>query len=116
MNNRSNVSIEQLIKRIEKLEIENNTLRKDLNKCIKDKQIPNDQTKQSQIGARDAKGRILKIGQKVRFITKGKYKSTEGFIETIKETRVISIDNRKNKIVRAHQNVEVISEDDERNG
>ena len=72
------------------------------------------QTKQTKTVARDAKGRILEVGQKVRFVTKGKYKSTEGIVETIKDTRVVSVDKRKNKIVRAHQNVEIISKNDER--
>ena len=58
---------------------------------------------------RDAKGKVLKVGQQVKFVTKGKYHSTEGTVETIKPTRVISVDNNKNKIVRSHKNVEVIS-------
>jgi hypothetical protein len=105
MKNRSNNNIEELIKRIDRLEIENKILRKDLNKCIKTTEPTNNT-------AKDAKGKVLKVGQKVRFITKGKYTSTEGVVKTIKETRVISIDSRKNKIVRAHRNVEIISNND----
>jgi hypothetical protein len=115
MKNRSNVNnIEELIERINKLEIENRSLRKDLKQCIKSKPSVNTQVRQTKTTAKDAKGRVLEVGQKVRFVTKGKYKSTEGIIETIKETRVVSIDNKKNKIVRAHQNVEIIPKDDER--
>ena len=114
MKNRSNTNIEELIQRINKLEIENKILKNDLKQCIKSKSPANVPNKQTNTTARDAKGKVLEIGQKVKFIMKGKYKSTEGIVKTIKETRVVSIDNRKNKIVRAHQNVEIISKDDER--
>jgi uncharacterized Zn ribbon protein len=112
MNNRSNINIEELIKRIDRLEIKNRILRKDLNtSCIKTKTNKKVSTEPAKVIAKDAKGNVLEVGQRVKFITKGKYKSTEGIIEKIKETRVISIDNKKNKIVRAHQNVEIITRD-----
>jgi uncharacterized Zn ribbon protein len=111
MNNRSNINIEELIKRIDILEIKNRILRKDLNSCIKTKTNKKVSTEPAKVIAKDTKGNVLEVGQRVKFITKGKYKSTEGIIEKIKETRVISIDNKKNKIVRAHQNVEIITRD-----
>jgi uncharacterized Zn ribbon protein len=111
MNNRSDINIEELIRRVDRLEIENKTLREDLNNCIRTKNNKQISTKPTKIIAKDAKGNVLKVGQKVKFVTKGKYKSNEGIIETIKETRVISIDNNRNKIVRAHRNVEVITKD-----
>ena len=114
MKNRSSTNIEELIQRINKLEIENKTLKKDLKQCIKSKSPANFPNKQTNNTARDANGKVLEIGQKVKFVTKGKYNSTEGIIETIKKTRVVSVDNRKNKIVRAHQNVEIVSKDDGR--
>ena len=119
MKNRAstNIDVNELIQRINKLEIENKTLKKNLIQCI-NSQPPTNTPKETNTSnntlAKDAKGNTLVVGQKVRFITKGKYHSTEGTIETIKESRVVSIDNKKNKIVTAHKNVEIISKNDKR--
>jgi hypothetical protein len=119
-DNKSNtIDINDLIQRIHNLEIENKALKQNLRKCLQPK--PTTSVKKeittannNNTTARDAKGNKLAIGQKVKFVTKGKYHSTEGIVESIKKNRVISIDNKKNKIVRAHNNVEIISKNGER--
>ena len=56
----------------------------------------------------DHNGDEIRIGNKVRFLTKGKYKSREGRIVKFGERFVTSEDNRGNKIFREYGNVELI--------
>ena len=112
----SNTKLDDLIQQINKLEIENKTLKKSLSLCL-NSITPWNKTKESitsnkNIPAKDAKGNTLLIGQKVKFITKGKYHATEGVIKSIKATRVISVDNKNIKIVRSHKNIEAIPKGD----
>jgi hypothetical protein len=56
---------------------------------------------------KDRDGRSIRVGNKVTFLTKGKYTSTEGTVTRINKSRVTAKDDRGNHISRAPHNVRV---------
>lgn len=57
---------------------------------------------------RDRKHRIIRVGDKVRFLSTGKFNSTEGIVKSIGKAFVFSIDSQKRRISRAPHNLLVI--------
>ena len=58
---------------------------------------------------RDRDGNVICIGCVVRFLTKGRFDSTEGGVTEYNKSRVITEDHKGRSIERASRNVRVIS-------
>ena len=58
----------------------------------------------------DRDGNIIYVGSVVKFLTKGRFDSTEGVVDKYNKARVIAIDSKGRSIERAPRNVRVISE------
>ena len=56
----------------------------------------------------DRDGNIIYVGSVVKFLTKGRFDSTEGVVDKYNKTRVIAIDSKGRSIERAPSNVRVI--------
>ncbi len=54
---------------------------------------------------KDRDGNLIRIGDKVTFITKGKYTSTEGIVTRANQSRITAKDSHGNHISRALHNV-----------
>ena len=61
----------------------------------------------------DANGDEIKVGDRVRFLTRGRYNSTEGVIVRFGTRFVVSIDDSKNYINREYGNVELITRNED---
>ena len=59
-------------------------------------------------GHKDKRKRNIYIGDKVRFLTSGKFTSTEGVVSGYTKSRVTSIDKKNNEIHRAPHNLMLI--------
>jgi hypothetical protein len=57
---------------------------------------------------KDKDGNQIRIGNKIVFLTKGKYNSTEGIVTRVNQSRVTAKDDRGNFISRAPHNVRKI--------
>lgn len=58
----------------------------------------------------DRYGVPLRIGSKVRFLTKGRYNSKEGVITNVGSIKITARDSKGNRINRNFNNVEVIDD------
>ena len=98
-------TLQRLIDKLERLEIEIAEVKNDL-KAI----VTTTDKKQQGTKAKDRHGTPIKIGCKVRFLTKGKYHSTGGTVTKRGRTNVNSKDNEGNHIVRNFNNVGIIED------
>jgi hypothetical protein len=57
---------------------------------------------------KDSDGNPIQIGNKVTFLTKGKFRSTEGIVTRVNQSRITAKDSRGNYITRAPHNVRKI--------
>lgn len=96
-------TLQRLIDKLERLEIEIAEVKNDLKTIVATTDKKPQGTK-----AKDRNGTPIKIGCRVRFLTKGKYHSTGGTVTKIGRTNVTSKDNEGNHIVRNFNNVEII--------
>lgn len=62
-----------------------------------------------QQATKDRHGNLIVLGDRVRFLTKGLYRSTEGIVSKINKTRITAKDNKGILISRSPYNVEVIA-------
>ena len=60
-------------------------------------------------GHKDKHKRKIYIGDKVKFLTSGKYLSTEGVVSGYTKYRVTAIDSKKNEIPREPHNLLIIN-------
>ena len=97
--------IQQLIDKLENLEIEIAEIKNELKVIINTKDNKPQNTK-----AKDRFGTPIKIGCKVRFLTSGRYRSKGGTITKIGKTNVTSEDSDGNNIVRNFNNVKIIED------
>ena len=57
---------------------------------------------------KDCNNTIIEVGDRVEFLTSGKYSSTEGIVKTIGKTFVFAIDSDKRSIARAPHNLKIV--------
>jgi hypothetical protein len=57
---------------------------------------------------KDRDGYPIRVGNKVTFLTKGKYNSTQGIVTKVNKARITAKDSRGNYISRAPNNVRII--------
>lgn len=112
MNERADERINELIQRIEQLEIEQRRLQaeiKDIHKT-RTKTETSSGTKEIRNNRirRDVNGDEIRVGDRVHFLTKGRYRSTQGRIVRFTDRFVISEDKRGNRINREYGNVQII--------
>jgi hypothetical protein len=88
----------ELVERLEFLSLERQGLERRL-KAIRGRKL----IERTLIKDRD--GNTIRIGDKVSFLTKGKYTSTEGIVTRVNKSRVTTKDSRGNYISRAPHNV-----------
>lgn len=98
--------INNVINRLSAIELEARSAREELSKLIRKKK--RDESKLKTDKHTDRHGTPIRKGCKVRYLTKGRYKSTEGKVTELKDDRVITVDRKGNTIWRSHNNVEVI--------
>ena len=104
-------STEQQLRELENERAERATgrLRRDTDRA---RRRQSEADRRSRQAARDRKGELIVLGDRVRFLTKGLYRSTEGVVTKINKRRVTARDTSGNAISRAPHNVEIIFEGD----
>lgn len=63
---------------------------------------------------RDRSGKVINKGDKVAFLTKGKFRSTWGIVEDVKDTRIVARDPNGHLITRAPRNTRIVPHSTER--
>jgi len=99
----SSERIEELTEQIRRLKIETNRVEREL-KDLKEKQ---ERVKVDRYGTE------VVVGCRVRFLTVGKYDSTEGIVIRLQNTCVVTKDSQDRTIARAYHNVRVLEDEDE---
>ena len=99
----SSKQIEDLTEQIRQLRIKTNRVEREL----RDLRSKQERTKVDRYGTE------IVIGCQVRFLTTGKYDSTEGVVIRLKNTRVVTKDPQDRTIARAYHNVRILEEEDE---
>jgi hypothetical protein len=102
-------STEQQLRELENEKAERTTgrLRRNIDRA---RRRQSEADRKSRQAARDRKGELIVLGDRVRFLTKGFYRSTEGVVTNINKRRISARDNSGNAISRAPHNVEIIFE------
>ena len=108
-------STEQQLRQLENARAERatNRLRRDTERA---RRRQSEAERRSRQAARDRKGELIVLGDRVRFLTKGLYRSTEGVVTKINKRRVTARDSSGNAVSRAPHNVEIIFEGDSSEG
>lgn len=103
--------IDSLTERLQQLQIEQAMIQREIQDVRQ--QIREQRTRVRRAIRTDVNGDELRIGDRVRFLTRGRYRSTTGVIIKFGDRFVISLDNEDNKIYREYGNVELIVNEDE---
>jgi hypothetical protein len=88
----------EIIERLELLSLEQQGLERKL-KAIRGRRLI------QRTLIKDNDGNTIRIGDRVTFLTKGKYRSTEGIVTKVNKSRVTAKDSSGNYISRAPHNV-----------
>lgn len=119
MNNDDRETLETLTERLNRLTLERNRVIREINNINQRRQEaqareqrPQRQRQRTRQAERvDVNGTPLHVGDRVRFLTAGRYRSTEGTVHKFGTRFVVSEDDSGNKIAREYGNVERIEED-----
>jgi hypothetical protein len=106
-----NLEIHELTEHLRRIRIEERETSVRLNQLLTAREDNRDKPDTS---PKDRDGATIKKGDTVLFLTRGKYRSTQGVVESIKNQRLSARDKRGNLIVRAPHNTRVINEDGSR--
>ena len=107
---RSKSTLDSLKEELERLTLASNKIKSLINDLEEDIKINED--KHYERIARDREGKTIHVGDKVKFLTKGKYKSTQGIVKRFSKNkdRVFAIDLYDNEVPRLTKNVLVLDE------
>jgi transcription antitermination factor NusG len=102
--------IDELALELRKIRVHERKARNLINQLTKEQTRRRESTVRGII-VHDRDGAQIKQGNSVRFLTKGKFKSTWGIVEKVAENRISSRDPRGVLISRAPWNTRVIKDD-----
>ena len=110
MSNEDQETLNALTERLNRLTLERNEVIEEIN-TLRPRIVEGRHTQRN--NRVDANGTHLHLGDRVRFLTQGRYQTTQGTIVKFGSRFVVSLDNKGNKIAREYRNVEKIEEDDD---
>lgn len=104
----------EIIQRVRELQIEQQTLETEARIIRRRRQQQNRNRRRRPVPLRtDVNGTEIGVGDRVRFLTRGRYNSTQGRIVRFTDRFVVSEDNQGNRINREYGNVVLITDNDE---
>ena len=114
MSDEDRETLTALTERLNTLTLERNRVIREINNINQQRrQRPRRQRQRRYQAERvDVNGTPLQEGDRVRFLTSGRYRSTEGTVLSFGIRFVTSLDKSGNKIAREYGNVEKIEPDD----
>ena len=100
--------IRELAERLNRLQIEQNQVARELRALQQEREEERRRTTRGTGPRTDRDGRIIFIANRVRYLTPGRYTSTEGTVVRFTRRFVVTEDDRGNIINREPRNVRVI--------
>lgn len=114
MNREDEERLNEIIQRVQALRIEQRVLEQEAREIRRRSERRNNVRVRRPVPLRtDANGVEIRAGDRVRFLTRGRYNSTEGRIIKFTERFVVSEDEQGRKINREYGNVALIEDNDE---
>ena len=102
------ITIDDLINKLSKIQIELEQTKIELRQLKEERQDKKTTKVEKKTNPTDRFGTPLKKGCRIKFLTKGRFPSTDRVVIGIGSTRVTATDDQGNDINRAFHNVEVV--------